>query len=145
MTVLGSPLSCSPFLDCLKILREVGSVAYAKGITTVSGGATSRFAHIRDQIQMHFVGPDCYWHPNETTKKPTSSSSHFGNAWWIPFPPTVVRLSPDIHLYMPNAAPRSCDTMTVAWQRCEKSVTSKPMLLRTPFTMSNANGRFEGR
>lgn len=46
-------------------------------------------------IQDHFVGPDCYWRP---PTEPVPQSSHFfGNAWWIPFPPTLVNRTPSLH------------------------------------------------
>ena len=43
---------------------------------------------MEDMIQMHFVGPDCYWKPDGAI--PRGCTRFFGNAWWIPFPPTLV-------------------------------------------------------
>lgn len=35
---------------------------------------------------MNYTGPDCYWRPPGSQMR----RSFFGNAWWIPFPPTLV-------------------------------------------------------
>lgn len=74
-------------LDCLsKILREVGIVSYSEAVTT----SHARLWHLAEQIQRHFVGPDSYW-KSPSEHPPPGSTRFFGNAWWIPFPPTLVR------------------------------------------------------
>jgi len=75
-----------------KILREVGTVSYNEAVTTShrDGPDSARLSHLAEQIQQHFVGPDSYWKsPSEPL--PPGSTRFFGNAWWIPFPPTLVR------------------------------------------------------
>ncbi|RPD55808.1 hypothetical protein L227DRAFT_614942 [Lentinus tigrinus ALCF2SS1-6] len=75
-------------VENLKILREVGSLAYHKAVKLVSGPDYEWFRYMEETIQKHFVGPDCYWKPHGT--KPRGCTKFFGNAWWIPFPPTLV-------------------------------------------------------
>ncbi|KAI0651926.1 hypothetical protein C8Q79DRAFT_997151 [Trametes meyenii] len=70
------------------ILREVGAVAYAKAVALVSGPDYEWFRYLEETIQKHFVGPDSYWKPHGM--KPPNCTRFFGNAWWIPFPPTLV-------------------------------------------------------
>jgi hypothetical protein len=66
-------------------------MAYSKGVALVSGPDYDWFRHIEDEIQRHFVGPDCYWkHPGRSAMP--GCTKYFGNAWWIPFPPTLVRI-----------------------------------------------------
>ncbi|OCH96097.1 hypothetical protein OBBRIDRAFT_787550 [Obba rivulosa] len=73
-------------VENLRILREVGSVAYNKGVALVSGPDHTWFQHLVLTIQNHFVGPDCHWRsPDQPNRRIC-----FGNAWWVPFPPTVV-------------------------------------------------------
>lgn len=83
----GSP--SERHVENLKILREVGSLAYNKGLALTCGPDHEWFQYLQKEIQQHYVGPDCYWQaPGES---PFSDvSKFFGNAWWIPFPPTVV-------------------------------------------------------
>ncbi|KAJ6604613.1 hypothetical protein DFH09DRAFT_1123281 [Mycena vulgaris] len=64
-------------IENIKILREIGSLDYHK----------AWFKYLEGEIQQHFIGPDCYWRDSEL---PTGVTSPFGNAWWIPFPPTLV-------------------------------------------------------
>ncbi|EMD42109.1 hypothetical protein CERSUDRAFT_110652 [Gelatoporia subvermispora B] len=73
-------------VENLRILREVGSLAYNKGVALVSGPDHSWFQHLVQTIQNHFVGPDCHWRSPDQPNRTIC----FGNAWWVPFPPTVV-------------------------------------------------------
>jgi len=54
----------------------------------VAGPDGARFLNVQEIIQSHFVGPDCYW-KSQAAPVP-NCSNFFGNAWWIPFPPTLV-------------------------------------------------------
>jgi hypothetical protein len=51
---------------------------------------SARLWHLAEVIQRDFVGPDSYW-KNPSEALPPGSTRFFGNAWWIPFPPTLVR------------------------------------------------------
>lgn len=59
---------------------------YAKGIVLHTGASAERFKKVQNRIQIEFTGPDCYWRDPESEVV----SGCFGNAWWIPFPPTLV-------------------------------------------------------
>ncbi|CAG7849321.1 SubName: Full=Uncharacterized protein {ECO:0000313/EMBL:CCA70937.1} [Serendipita indica DSM 11827] len=76
-------------VENLKILREEGLKKYARAVAMISGPDAKLFELLRDRIERHFIGPDCYWRPDNDD---TQSEQHgfFGNAWWIPFPPTLV-------------------------------------------------------
>ncbi|KAF8585532.1 hypothetical protein K439DRAFT_1560810 [Ramaria rubella] len=74
-------------VENLKILREVGGLEYAKGVALHSGRHAERIRYIQGKIQRHFIGPDSYWN---TPSRCGALSGCFGNAWWIPFPPTLV-------------------------------------------------------
>ncbi|KZT72840.1 hypothetical protein DAEQUDRAFT_704553 [Daedalea quercina L-15889] len=75
-------------VENLKILREVGSISYYKAVALISGPDAPLFRRLEKDIQNHFIGPDCYWRPPDA---PIPKCTHFfGNAWWIPFPPTLV-------------------------------------------------------
>lgn len=67
-------------------------MAYRKGVSLVSGPDFAWFQYLADDIQTHYVGPDCYW-KNPAKDSIPGCTRHFGNAWWIPFPPTLVRTS----------------------------------------------------
>ncbi|KAH9944323.1 uncharacterized protein BXZ73DRAFT_39558 [Epithele typhae] len=75
-------------VENLKILREVGALAYNKAVKITSGPDRDRFQYLEDIIQNHFTGPDCYWKPEGAP--PRGCTRFFGNAFWIPFPPTLV-------------------------------------------------------
>ncbi|TFK57131.1 hypothetical protein OE88DRAFT_1620976 [Heliocybe sulcata] len=76
-------------VENLKILREVGSIAYNKGVALSSGPDHEWFKYLEKEIQERYIGPDSYWRaPGDSLFKDVSK--FFGNAWWIPFPPTVV-------------------------------------------------------
>lgn len=81
-----------PSLTASQILREVGHVAYDQAVAFVHGPESEHFKHIRETIQHSYVGPDCYWkNPSQPTIP--GCRRYFGNAWFVPFPPTVVRIS----------------------------------------------------
>ena len=56
-----------------------------------SGAGSAHLRHLLDAIQRHYVGPDCYWKSHAEQSMP-QCRRFFGNAWFIPFPPTVVRI-----------------------------------------------------
>ena len=62
----------------------MGGLEYAKGVALLKGRRSERMEYVQRKIQYHFVGPDSYW------RTPSVSGTCFGNAWWIPFPPTLV-------------------------------------------------------
>ncbi|KAH9178928.1 hypothetical protein EDB89DRAFT_2172217 [Lactarius sanguifluus] len=76
-------------VENIKILREVGIVRYNETIMTSHGPDSTRLSNLVEQIQQHFVGPDSYW-KSPSEHLPPGSTRFFGNAWWIPFPPTLV-------------------------------------------------------
>ncbi|KAF8922598.1 hypothetical protein CPB85DRAFT_1467779 [Mucidula mucida] len=72
----------------LKILREIGGFSYNRAAALLSGPDREWFKQLEAEIQTKFIGPDSFWR-NE--KNPDSRcTNYFGNAWWIPFPPTLV-------------------------------------------------------
>jgi hypothetical protein len=73
-----------------QILREVGLSAYNKAASLMHGPDSTRLKNVEDTIQEKFVGPDCYW-KNPTERSAPGYTKFFGNGWWIPFPPTLVR------------------------------------------------------
>ncbi|KAF9457057.1 hypothetical protein BDZ94DRAFT_1203376 [Collybia nuda] len=73
----------------LKILREVGTQAYDKAATLLSGPDYMRYKNIKDKIQRSFIGPDSYWKNPNSLLNP-KCRNFFGNGWWIPFPPALV-------------------------------------------------------
>jgi hypothetical protein len=78
-----------PHLMCPQILREIGSLDYHRAVALITGPDYEWFKYLEGEIQQHFIGPDCYWRASDL---PHGVTSPFGNAWWIPFPPTLVRL-----------------------------------------------------
>jgi hypothetical protein len=54
------------------------------------GSDCKLFRNVEEQIQDQFVGPDCYW-KNPAERPTPGCTKFFGNGWWIPFPPTLVR------------------------------------------------------
>ncbi|KAJ7596992.1 hypothetical protein C8J56DRAFT_918855 [Mycena floridula] len=75
-------------VENLKILREVGSMSYNKAVALVAGPDYAWYRRLDEEIQKRYIGPDCYWKDPKVTS--TLYGSHFGNAWWVPFPPTLV-------------------------------------------------------
>ncbi|KAI0274852.1 hypothetical protein BC834DRAFT_814779 [Gloeopeniophorella convolvens] len=75
-------------VENIKILREVGSGDYDKAVALLHGPDSARLLRLIGLIQHNFVGPDCYWR-NQKLPLP-GCTRFFGNAWWIPFPPTLV-------------------------------------------------------
>lgn len=51
---------------------------------------------LQEEIEGEFVGPDCYWNDPDNVKT-SQCISHFGTAWWIPFPPTLVSVVLEFH------------------------------------------------
>ncbi|KAI0322650.1 hypothetical protein OF83DRAFT_1048810 [Amylostereum chailletii] len=76
-------------VENLKVLREAGSLTYNRASSLFSGPDYAWFRHILDDIQSHYVGPDCYWRDPSKSAIP-GCTRFFGNAWLVPFPPTVV-------------------------------------------------------
>ncbi|KDR84944.1 hypothetical protein GALMADRAFT_1322109 [Galerina marginata CBS 339.88] len=76
-------------VENLKILREVGSVAYHRAVSLTSGPDFAWYRQLEDVIQKNYIGPDSYWKKRQD-KDNRDRTSCFGNAWWIPFPPTLV-------------------------------------------------------
>ncbi|KAF8523077.1 hypothetical protein BU17DRAFT_75023 [Hysterangium stoloniferum] len=70
----------------LKILRDLGGLEYAKGVALNTGLHSERMGFIQERIQRDFIGPDSYW----STPAREAGGGCFGNAWWMPFPPTLV-------------------------------------------------------
>lgn len=71
-----------------QILSDVGGDAYSTGVALRYGIHRQRFKALEKQIEKHHVGPDAFWRPPGKSVK--GCSHYFGNAWWIPFPPTLV-------------------------------------------------------
>ncbi|KAJ7492658.1 hypothetical protein FB451DRAFT_1219165 [Mycena latifolia] len=80
----GSP--AERHIENIKIFREIGSLSYHKAVALITGPDYEWFKYLEGEIQQHFVGPDCYWRGSDL---PHGVTSPFGNAWWIPFPPTL--------------------------------------------------------
>ncbi|KAF8961003.1 hypothetical protein BDZ97DRAFT_1830853 [Flammula alnicola] len=76
-------------VENLKIFRDVGSVVYNKAVALLTGPDFALYRHLEDVIQKNYLGPDSYW-KKPGKGAPRGCSSYFGNAWWIPFPPTLV-------------------------------------------------------
>ena len=62
----------------------------------MSGPDSARYKQLEEDIQQHFIGPDCYW---KDPKGSINLTSNFGNAWWIPFPPTLVCIDVLFHRF----------------------------------------------
>ncbi|KIM22943.1 hypothetical protein M408DRAFT_269120 [Serendipita vermifera MAFF 305830] len=77
-------------VENLKILREEGLKKYARAISLISGPEEKLFKFLKSRIENHFIGPDCYWRPNDKNEDTSGHKAFFGNAWWVPFPPTLV-------------------------------------------------------
>lgn len=69
-----------------KILRELGGESY-NSASAQNTGLQMRAAF--EHINGHLVGPDAYWAGFDHERK---IDSRWGNAWSLPFPPTVVRI-----------------------------------------------------
>ncbi|EFI28599.1 hypothetical protein CC1G_13626 [Coprinopsis cinerea okayama7 len=83
----------------MKILREVGDMSYRQAAALLNGPDYAWFKYLEEQIQKWYLGPDSYWRPpdqgdcgveDELDGSEGGCKSYFGNAWWIPFPPTLV-------------------------------------------------------
>ncbi|KAF9040576.1 hypothetical protein BJ165DRAFT_1549063 [Panaeolus papilionaceus] len=71
-----------------QILREVGAVTYRRANALLTGPDFSWYRYLQDEIQKNYTGPDSYWRPLDDGN--VNCRSYFGNAWWIPFPPSLV-------------------------------------------------------
>ncbi|KAG7099182.1 hypothetical protein E1B28_001051 [Marasmius oreades] len=87
LNFLGSP--AERHVENLKILREVGSLEYRKAVALMYGPDFERTRQLEEEIQRYFTGPDSYWKPPEENAI-LNCTHFFGNAWMIPFPPTLV-------------------------------------------------------
>ena len=67
--------------------------SYSQGVVMLGGARGTDFRALVDTIQRRFVGPDCYWRDPAEHAVPRCRR-YFGNAWFVPFPPTVVRGTP---------------------------------------------------
>ncbi|KAI0052847.1 hypothetical protein FA95DRAFT_1579834 [Auriscalpium vulgare] len=76
-------------VENLKILREVGSLTFSKSVSLIAGPDFAWFRCLLEDIQNHYVGPDCYWRDESKPHIP-GCTRYFGNAWYLPFPPTLV-------------------------------------------------------
>ncbi|GLB36114.1 hypothetical protein LshimejAT787_0304020 [Lyophyllum shimeji] len=76
-------------VENLKILREVGTSSYNKAVALAAGPDHAWYRSCEEEIQKNFIGPDCYWR-NPAEPSIPGCTKYFGNAWWIPFPPTLV-------------------------------------------------------
>ncbi|KAL4242145.1 hypothetical protein ABKN59_001961 [Abortiporus biennis] len=76
-------------VENLKILREVGGLSYKQGVALLNGPDSAWFQHVQEKIQTKHIGPDSYWKDPKNVNVP-GCTRFFGNAWFIPFPPTVV-------------------------------------------------------
>jgi len=66
-------------------------MSFVKGIDMCYGVNKTRFLAVQEIIQNQFVGPDSFWvMPNNSGSGLDGCLNCFGNAWWIPFPPTLV-------------------------------------------------------
>ncbi|KAF8641214.1 hypothetical protein AX17_000848 [Amanita inopinata Kibby_2008] len=83
-------------VENLKILREIGSFAYSRAVALTCGPDHRRYQHLEALILKKFTGPDCYW--KRLRDGNVSGHSDFGNAWWIPFSPSLVFRYDDGHL-----------------------------------------------
>ncbi|KAI0094840.1 hypothetical protein BDY19DRAFT_879427 [Irpex rosettiformis] len=78
----------SPAERHVENLKAIGNVGYMKGVALVYGSNATWFQFLQETIQRHYVGPDCYWKDPSRNEVP-GCRRFFGNAWYIPFPPTV--------------------------------------------------------
>ncbi|KAF9787179.1 hypothetical protein BJ322DRAFT_706318 [Thelephora terrestris] len=84
---LGSP--GERHAENVKIFREICPLAYSRAVGLVYGPDSSWFRRLEETIQRELVGPDCFWKDPSQPHIP-GCSRFFGNAWWIPFPPSLV-------------------------------------------------------
>ena len=84
-----SPLTTSTLLNPPQILREIGLPGYKDGLAITAEQDRREFLTVQSRVQKQFIGPDCYW--KCLKKEMPQVTSYFGTAWWVPFPPTLVR------------------------------------------------------
>lgn len=90
---MDGSLSCADHIFEQQILREVGLKGYEDGLRFIRECDLQEFRFIEKSIQNYFVGPDCYWKESRSDVTRAPGVSHFGTAWWIPFPPSLVSSS----------------------------------------------------
>ncbi len=83
------PLSKSLIVGTNKILREIGLKPYMRADSLISGPEWKLFCQLRGEITENYVGPDSFWQPSSQGSN-IDAKAGFGNAWWVPFPPTLV-------------------------------------------------------
>jgi len=62
---------------------------FGRAISLVYGPDYSWFRSLEETVQKELIGPDCYWKDPSKSNVP-GCRRFFGNAWWIPFPPSLV-------------------------------------------------------
>lgn len=82
-------------VENLRILRDVGSLAYKKAVRLTTGPDYMIFKDLADEITACHLGPDSYWEARDNQVE--GCTRFWGNAWWIPFPPTLVIRYDDGH------------------------------------------------
>ncbi|KAL0581635.1 hypothetical protein V5O48_000451 [Marasmius crinis-equi] len=87
---LGTP--AERHVENLKILKEVGTLEYRRAAALMYGPDFERTRLLEEEIQRHFTGPDSYWKDPSEESIP-NCTHYFGNAWMIPFPPTLVGIN----------------------------------------------------
>jgi len=75
-----------------QILQELGFLEYTKGVALISGPDCEWYKLLEAEIQAYYTGPDSFWNPDG--KAEDGCGRFFGNAWWVPFPPTLVFILP---------------------------------------------------
>ncbi|KIO16308.1 hypothetical protein M407DRAFT_232679 [Tulasnella calospora MUT 4182] len=90
MDFSGSP--AERHVENLKILRDVGFDQYQQGVIARYGQNRHHLKELERHIERDLIGPDAYWKPVDSAVK--GCAHYFGHAWWIPFPPTLVRTAP---------------------------------------------------
>ena len=73
----------------VQIFREVGPLVYGRAVGLAYGPDYAWFRNLEETIQKELIGPDSYWKDPSKPHAP-GYSRFFGNAWWIPFPPSLV-------------------------------------------------------
>ncbi|KAF5374814.1 hypothetical protein D9758_000330 [Tetrapyrgos nigripes] len=73
----------------IQILREIGTLQYQKAAALLSGPDCAQWKRLETEIQLHYVGPDSYW-KDPAGNHPPNCHGFFGNAWLVPFPPSLV-------------------------------------------------------
>ena len=67
----------------------MGLKRYEEGLSTINASLEPQHILLFERIQRFYTGPDSYWQDPDDVD-PTGSRACFGNAWWLPFPPSLV-------------------------------------------------------